>query len=249
MPKVPPETIKEARRRVYEMRKANLDWPAISEIMGKREPTCRDYYMKALAIDGLPALDLPNASLMEVRDPMALGDFLAATAQQSAEAPTQEPNSPVNDKYAVLRAAATECGMNPKAVGAMIKRMQTRYGPVLDEAKRLSTKQLIDALDGKIAMTLEFIDEHALARAELKDLNVALDIQIRNRQLLSGMPTANLDFTARLKINELLPALMKEAGRRGLTFDNPPQLAFEPSPEMPLIDITAPAAVVEQEVI
>jgi hypothetical protein len=245
------ETIKEARRRVYEMRKAGIDWPAIATIMDKREPTVRDYYAKAVAIDGLPLLEPISANTLENRDPMVFGDFLAAAAEQQAAMAVSQSTAPVRDKYAALRDAAAELGMPVKAVNAFIKRLETRFAPVYDEAKRLSTAGIIEELDKKLVMALAYIDDHVFAKAELKDVMIATDIIIRNRQLLSGLPTANLDITARMKIHELLPVLIKEAGRRGITIENPPQIAFDTSPAMP-VEMPAPIAepvTIQQEAI
>ena len=67
-------------------------------------------------------------------------------------------------------------------------------------------------------MSLERMHE-ALPHAPLRDVSYAMDCAFKMRQVLKGEPTVILDVNDRRSLNELLPALMKEAQRRGVTLE------------------------------
>ena len=63
------------------------------------------------------------------------------------------------------------------------------------------------------------MDDVSMSQASLKDLAIATGILIEKRELLNGRPTQNIDFTSRMTVHHMLPRLMEEARRRGITVD------------------------------
>ena len=59
-------------------------------------------------------------------------------------------------------------------------------------------------------------------------------ILIEKKQLLAGLPTSILSIEDRRSINQMLPLLLKEANRRGITIDQTPdQPTHTMLPEIP----------------
>jgi translation initiation factor RLI1 len=109
--------------------------------------------------------------------------------------------------------------MKPTLVANLIRRMRSTYAPVVEAAKRLTTKELVEQLEEKTTLVLGAIDEYAVAQAGLKDLSIAANILIEKQQLLTNKPTQILDVTTRMQVNGLLPMMIAEARRRGITVD------------------------------
>jgi len=218
-------SIKDLRRRIYDLRAAGNSWDVVADTFGMREHTARAHYARAIAVDGLPEIEIRTTNAaVEMQEP------------EKAAAALLTASNPLFDKYEALREAARESGMKPALVKAMIKRLETRYAPVADEVKRLNMKAVVDELDKKIAMTMGYIDDHSLSEASFRDLAQGIGVLIEKRQLLSGLPTQNLDITARMQINEALPILLNEAKRRGITLDvTPTAVTYEKSMEVPVV--------------
>ena len=134
----------------------------------------------------------------------------------------------LSDPFAKLKEAADACGFPQSTVKALVRRMETKYKPVDDEIKALKTPQLLHLIEEKIGMCLEHMDDYTFANAELRDLAVTFGILAEKRQLLRGEPTQILSVNERVNMNELLPQIIKEAGRRGMTIDaTPTQIEHE----------------------
>jgi len=114
------------------------------------------------------------------------------------------------------------CGM-PKAMAlALKKRMETRYIPATETLRNVQTSQLINYLDDRALKALEYMDDAVFAEANLRDLAVSMGILIEKRQLLRGEPTQILSIEERQNVNELIPQIIHEAKRRGMTIDSYP---------------------------
>jgi hypothetical protein len=82
--------------------------------------------------------------------------------------------------------------------------------------KPLTHKELVNTLEQKLSMALEYIDDFALSGASAKDLSSTADVLNKNLQLVKGLPTQIVSHAERKKLNELLPALIAEAEKRGV---------------------------------
>ena len=128
----------------------------------------------------------------------------------------------LSDPFAKLKDAAEACGFPQVTIKALVRRMETKYKPVDDEIKALKTPALLSLIEEKIGMCLEHMDDYTFANAELRDLAVTFGILAEKRQLLRGEPTQILSVNERTHMNDLLPMIVKEAGRRGMTIDATP---------------------------
>lgn len=207
---------REKRKLIYDLRRDGNSWDEIGARMNLAPKTCLTYCDMAVKKDGLPAFESPEAggrvNMIEKRDPNGAATVIAAMAM--AEVAQDDP------KFKALKDACKEAGLKPSVVAALIKRMQAgKYSPVTAEVKRLVGKDLIDKLDEKISLVFEYVDEFAVSQAGLKDLSIAASVMIEKRQLLSGLPTHSIDFSSRQELRVVMPALMAEARRRGITLD------------------------------
>lgn len=198
----------ERRRAIYEMRKANNEWATIASVIGLKEPTCKAYFKAAIDIDGqapLPAV----LSRGHIADEEAVVEVMSLAT------------NPFDERFDELRASCKKAGMKPSLVAAIIRRMRSDLAAPHAEMKRLSLREMTDQLESKIALVLGAMDEYSVANASLKDQSIALGILVDRHQLLSGKPTQIIDMTARMQLQQLLPAMVAEAARRGMAIDVP----------------------------
>lgn len=118
-----------------------------------------------------------------------------------------------------VTAAAKQCGLSTRAMGVLRERLEKRYLPVSNKIKAFKTSELLGKIDEKIAMSLEYMDEVQFATAGLKDNAIAFSILVEKRQLLRGEPTQIFSVEERKNLNDLIPDLLREAKRRGYTYD------------------------------
>jgi len=111
--------------------------------------------------------------------------------------------------------AAEAVGINPRIVDALMKRLSLS----INQNKRYSPKETVDQIDSKIAMALDCMDDFTFANANLKELGIFTGIMIEKGQLLKGLPTQIMSVEERKNLHELLPLMMREAQRRGITID------------------------------
>jgi alpha-D-ribose 1-methylphosphonate 5-triphosphate synthase subunit PhnL len=111
-------------------------------------------------------------------------------------------------------------GMRPDVIAALVRRVQASDPAVVRAPlKRLQGQDLIEALQDRLSLVLEYVDPVAMSQASLKDLAIATGVLVDKVQLLKNMPTQIIDFTTRQQLHQLAPRLMAEMKRRGVTFD------------------------------
>ena len=107
-------------------------------------------------------------------------------------------------------------------VQALINRVRNHYQPVHEELKRIKDNQIIELLRDRTGRALGYLDDYSLSSASAKDLAITIGILIEKTQLLEGKPTQILSIDERRHINDLLPAVISEARRRGHVIDVSP---------------------------
>ena len=108
----------------------------------------------------------------------------------------------------------------PKGIREGIeKRVRAKLAGTQGELRPLTDKELTEKIDSKIHTVLSFLDPYILAGASAKDLSSSLDYLIKNSQLLKGKPTQIMSHVERRQLNELIPAVLAEAKRRGVIMD------------------------------
>ena len=126
------------------------------------------------------------------------------------------------DPYRRLADVAEASQMPLATVKALINRVRNHYQPVHEELKRIKDNEIIELLRDRTGRALGYLDDYSLSSASAKDLAITIGILIEKTQLLEGKPTQILSVEERRHINDLLPAVIKEAKRRGHVIDVSP---------------------------
>ena len=115
--------------------------------------------------------------------------------------------------------SAKMMGVPENLLKTVRRRLDARSTPVKSDVSQMSDKQIIDVMREKLSLAFGYMDDFAFAGATAKDLAIVADSLINNIQLLSGKPTSILSVEDRRKMNELIPALVDEAHKRGLVIE------------------------------
>ena len=126
------------------------------------------------------------------------------------------------DPYRRLADVAETAKMPLATVKALINRVRNHYQPVHEELKRVKDNEIIELLRDRTGRALGYLDDYSLSSASAKDLAITIGILIEKTQLLEGKPTQILSVEERRHINDLLPAVIREAQRRGHVIDVSP---------------------------
>ena len=114
-------------------------------------------------------------------------------------------------------AAAKELGLKPGTTQRLVQRLRAQYQPVLSELRKFQKDEFLGLLEDRAHRALEYMDDYNLANANAKDLAIIVGILMEKRQLLRGEPTQILSIEERAGMGELIPRLLQEASRRGLS--------------------------------
>lgn len=87
----------------------------------------------------------------------------------------------------------------------------------------IDNRWILDTLEEKIALALSYLDEFTLARANARDIASVVNVLMEKRQLIRGEPTQIVSNEERKALDELVPELLKECARRGMTVDLGPE--------------------------
>lgn len=146
----------------------------------------------------------PRRSL-ENTDPEKFADFLVQFAE---------------DPECNVAALAKRCDMSRQAAHLIVKRLGTRYLPVLQEVEKVSTKTILKQMDDALPLLLaKMKDTDLINNSALREIAVAVGVLVEKRQLLRGEPTQIMTLEERKSIKELTPALISEMKKRSLTVD------------------------------
>jgi hypothetical protein len=206
-------------KKIYDFRKQGNSWEEVGILMGGlKATTCEKYFRMAIKRFGWEPFDGAKGNSTLDRDPQAVATLLASAAVL------------VDDdvKYSRLREACREAGLKPAIIAGLIKRLQSQLAPVVDAARAITVPEMTKELEKKISAIFSYMDEFSLSQASLKDLAIALNVTIEKHQLLSNRPTHIIDFTSRQQLNVVMPQLLAEARRRGITVDSVATRVDEP---------------------
>ena len=123
-----------------------------------------------------------------------------------------------------FEALLEELGVPPAERQAMLRRLGKKVRGGIP--KEIDTKWILGKLDDKLALTLSYIDEFTLGRANARDLGGLLAVLVDRRQLLRGEPTAIATIEDRRALDDIVPILLAEAQRRGVEITLPSE-AYE----------------------
>ena len=133
-------------------------------------------------------------------------------------------------------AAAKELGLKTHTTQRLVQRLRAQYQPVLSELRKFQKDEFLGLLEDRAHRALEYMDDYTLANANAKDLAIIVGILMEKRQLLRGEPTQILSIEERAGMSDLIPKLLREAERRGLsvgvykTIDGEAEVVTNPVP-------------------
>lgn len=102
---------------------------------------------------------------------------------------------------------------------AEFERLEAKRRSDIAKLRKLGDPEKIARLQDLQLRVLEHITDEDLAEAALRDKAVVLGIAIDKELVLSGRPTQVLGIEERRAIKDLVPGLLAEARRRGLTIE------------------------------
>jgi len=118
-----------------------------------------------------------------------------------------------------LKEAYRECGLPDKINESLIRRLKIKYFGAVTETRALKTGEILDIINKKIHHASLYLDDKSLGEASARDLMLGMSALVEKRQLLRGEPTQIISDHERKKLHELLPDLVREAQRRGITVE------------------------------
>jgi len=133
--------------------------------------------------------------------------------------PVARAPSAVTDPFKSIAQAAKECGFPPSTIRNFLRRLKARYQPLHDTVQEVKVNELIALLDDRAMRAVAHMDDFAMATAGVKDLAIAAGVMIDKSQLLKGQPTSIISTAEREQLRDLLPKLLREAERRGITIE------------------------------
>lgn len=193
------------QRKAYELRSLGLAWQAVADAMGCQVGTARNHVERAIE-RGLPALP------KRMRNGNARLDSMAGKAIASSISPEGMDIAKVTESMEAI-------GMPRAMISGLVRRLKTQYRPVVKTLEKFNADLFAEKLGRKADLIEEYMDEALIASSGLKDLSYALSILVDKRQILAGKPTQIYDITVRAKLDALVPALITEARRRGITIE------------------------------
>ena len=141
-----------------------------------------------------------------------------------------------SDPFETVAAMARKLELPKDTTKAFLKRLKTRYGPLVGEAKAVKTEVLRDLFSVNAHRVLQAVSDEDIEKAGLKDKAIASGIYTEKYRLLSGLATQNISIEARAYVmEELAPMIYREMQRRGLTQVVNPE---DGSVRVEMIDVT-----------
>jgi DNA-binding CsgD family transcriptional regulator len=182
-------------------------------ILGISEPVVAKYLGVCYRKLGLKPDPVEQAQkrAVESRDPVT-----AVAAIAAASDPWERKRTAAIDRVNEMLKAE---GMPAKVSAALVRRLQVKYAGTVYAARELRTNEILEMMGKKIDLCAFYLDDKVLAEASARDIMLGMTALVEKRQLLRGEPTAIVSDAERAKLHELLPRVIAEARRRGLTLE------------------------------
>ena len=123
------------------------------------------------------------------------------------------------DPYIGIKEAFLAAGLPQPVSHALIRRLRVKYNGAVVAVRNLKTAEILDLLGRRIHLGLEYLDDKVFAEASARDIMLGVAAMVEKRNLLRGEPTAIVSDPERRKLAELVPLLLAEARRRGVTVE------------------------------
>lgn len=141
---------------------------------------------------------------------------VAAAAFDAASDPTADSQRAAIDR---VNDELQRAGIPGKVSQAIVRRMRVRYGNAITVKRALTTNEILKGIDEQIFLIDSYIDDKVCAESNLRDLGLVKAALLEKRNLLRGEPTAIISNLDREKLHALIPSMIAEARRRGITVD------------------------------
>ena len=116
-----------------------------------------------------------------------------------------------------INATMKRLGFPERMRAATLKRMKVKYAGEETAPHAATDPELIRLHREKLHLAFSYMDDKVMAEASMRDLATAAAQLTEKLQLLEGKPTQIISDHERKQIHELLPLIIAEAQRRGLT--------------------------------
>jgi len=118
-----------------------------------------------------------------------------------------------------LKQAYKECGLPEGVSSRLLSRLRTKYFGAITQTRNLKASEIAQLFSEKIDLAARYMDDKTAGEASFRDLALAATAMAEKRQLMRGEPTQIISDHERAKLHELVPLLIQEAQRRGLTVE------------------------------
>lgn len=196
---------------VYDMKVDGKSRREIAHILGISEPVVSKTLQAARKKLGLVKQRLVAPQGIEYKNPEIAAAAIEAASDPSAPSLTEA----INRVNATLKAS----GLPDKVSERLIRRLRVKYADAITATRELKTNEILQMLGNKIDLAAFYLDDKVMAEASARDIMLGLGVLIEKRNLLRGEPTQIISDHERKKLHELLPALIAESQRRGITVD------------------------------
>ncbi len=202
----------EKQRKAYELRAQGQTWEEIAQAMGCKSPTAQQHVAAGVK-RGLPPL-LKDTLLTRIPAPNG-GEPTRVARIKEGEGMFEGQKF---DPKVFLEMAAS-AGIPPRIAQALGRRVEMQFGPIKSEIRKLTHAEQVTATTAAAQLVLAHIDEVSIAGMNAKDLAIAYGVLVDKALILGGKPTQIIDFNVRARIEVLMPQMLAEARRRGITVD------------------------------
>jgi len=201
----------EKQQAVWDLKQQGKTYKEISAALGISWPVVGKYLHSVYKKLGLKKKAGAQGVGVEVYRPE-----IAAAALDAASDPMAESQRAAIER---VNAQLMACGVPDKVSQALVRRLKSKYANAVFASRELRTNEILKMLGEKIGLAAFYLDDKVLAEASARDIMLGLGVMIEKRNLLRGEPTAIISDHDRKKIHELLPALLEEGRRRGITVE------------------------------
>lgn len=165
---------------------------------------------------------------------MTRGELVAAERKAKREAREMRRGEAMammaSDPAIKIAEVARRTGMSVATINGIRAQMSREFVAPMQELRKVTQGRLQALTDDRLDRVLEAVDDNAIRGAGLRDKAYAADRLFNMRQLMRGEPTSILSVDDRRTLNNLLPALLAEAQRRGVTLEGEHSVVFDDGP-------------------
>lgn len=213
------------QRAAYDLRSQGKTWEEVGAAMGCVAQTARRHCERAIELGMQPIMGrmwqralAPNA-----------GEPTRVARLKDGEGMFEGPatGGVANFDQAKFVEMAASAGIPPRVAAALARRVEANFGPVRSEIKKLTLAEQVTATTAAAQLVLAHIDEVSIAGMNAKDLAIAYGVLVDKALVLGGKPNVIVDFNIRAKLEVLMPQVLAEAKRRGITVDGTATLVPE----------------------